>query len=376
MRMSHFVELALALWIQGKPVTICLLGKPGIGKTSAARALAAAMTEHARTRNPESPAALCWVQDLTSSAPEDINGLPFRSNGCTHYDPQEWLLDFCRPGAYGVICLDDLTQASSAMQVAARPLCLERRSQRSTISDNVVIIVTGNRREDKSNASTLPAHFRNSVLMLDIDVDVDEWCNWAGAQPDIDPVVTAFLRWKTTHLAQTPAEADAKHGSFATPRTWAMLGRAYKVASDKNALVDVAHGLVGEGVGTEFLAFARLRDSLVDPKEVLRNPKSAVPNPKATLDTPDKMIAMVTSIAEHTIIAMREGGKDGKKEAPTAFLKALAWVTQGGREYVATAMATYTSNGGQVPTLVAAVKANHTNPELAGLMDFLGRTFK
>ncbi len=58
------------------------------------------------------------------------------------------------------------------------------------------IIVTGNRREDKSAAATLPAHFRNSILMLDVELDIDEWAKWYGKDERLAPIVPAFLRFK------------------------------------------------------------------------------------------------------------------------------------------------------------------------------------
>jgi hypothetical protein len=377
MRFKTLVDFGLAMWASRKtPVTLCVLGKPGIGKTASARALAGAMTEYRRNREPEAPQAICWVVDLSSCLPEDLNGLPFRGpDGVTHYAPQAWMAELCRPGVYGVLVLDDLPAASPSVQVASRQISLERRVHEARLSDGVIIIVTGNRREDKSNAATLPAHFRNSVCMLDIEVDVEEWATWAGSQPDINPVVPAFLRWKPSHLARTPADADSR-GSYATPRSWAMLGRLYDTAHSKGVQTDVAFGLVGDGVATEFLAFAKLRDSLIDPKAVLKDPKGAVPNPRASLDTPDKQIAMCTSLAEYAVMAIRDGGKEVKKNTPRDFLRAIAWVTAHNREFVATAVATYTSNGGAVPMLVAAVRENANDPEIRPLMDFLGRAFK
>ena len=384
MRFKHFVSMALTSWKMGIRQTYCLLAKPGVGKTSAGRALADAMTDEKRRNDPKAEEALIEVKDLTSSLPEDLGGLPFREGGSTIYAPQEWLKPFCEPDAYGVLVLDDLPAATPAVQVAARQLALERRIHGSKLGEGVVIVVTGNRREDKANASTLPAHFRNATMLLGMEVDAEDWFEWAGSQSDIDPVVPAFLRWKSSHLSKTPADADDQ-GAFATPRTWAMLGRSWPalVASDSQA--DGAMGLVGQGIAVEFLAFAKLRDSLVDPAKVLADPKKTIPQPRATLDTPDKVVACVTTMAElaakRTAEAAKVKGRKGVEDAQATakqLMQATAWVTSHNREYASMAISTYHSNGGSMEALVQAATVLRTSgdPEITALIGFMTKAFK
>ena len=378
MRLKDLTAFAMAAWKGGNRQTLCILGRPGTGKTSVGRDISVAMTEHVRSSgDPTAKAAVCKVVDLSSCLPEDLNGLPYRDGNKTLYAPQSWMSELCEEGAYGVLILDDLPAASPAVQVAARQISLERRVHEARLSEGVMVIVTGNRREDKSNASTLPAHFRNSVMLLGVDVDADEWFTWAGAQADIDPLIPAFLRYKSSHLAQTPADAD-RQGAFATPRTWAMLGRIWKIADAQSVGFEAAAGLVGEGVATEFAAFAKLRDSLVDPRDVLANPKKAIPAPKAVLNGPDKLIACVTGIAEITSAIQKKEGKAAKasREGVTAFMKALAWVTQSDREYVSVGVNTFLSNGGDVTLLVKVAGEQAKDPEVQPLLTFLAAAFK
>ena len=343
------------------------------------------MTQHMKSslgKSNDTP-ALCEVLDLSSMLPEDLNGLPFRFGGdtapVTRYAPQSWLHRLCQPDAYGVLVLDDLPAAAPAVQVASRQLSLERRVHEAKLSPNIMVIVTGNRREDKSSASTLPAHFRNSVALLDIQIDLEEWCTWYGEQEGLDPVVPAFLRYRPTHLSHLPKDADQR-GAFATPRSWMMLGRNWPIAQSQGVGFDLSSGLVGEGVATEFGAFVTVRANLVDPKSVLANPRQAIPDPKHTLSGPDKMVAMTTGLGEVAGMRMKDKAdtkeaKDRKKETPLQFLKAVAWVTQSSREYVATAVSTFTSNGGDVQQIVTAARQNHNDPDIKSVIDFLASTF-
>lgn len=383
MRFKTVVDLGRSSWRDSlkrgtAPITLCLLGPPGIGKTSTARTLAAAMTEDMRSRTPDAPPAICEVLDLSSRLPEDIGGLPFRSKAgdvdITIYAVQSWLGRLCQPGAYGVLCLDDLPAAAPAVQVAVRQVVLDRKVGDNHLSDGIFIITTGNRREDKSGASTLPAHFRNSVMILSVEPDLKEWCNWYGSQEgNLSPLIPAFLRWRPTHHSKLPKDAD-KTGSFATPRTWAMLGQVLDVAEATGTTIEVAAGLVGEGVAVEFKAFCNVRANLVDPNKVFDNPKTALPNP-GQLDSPDKLVAMTTALGEIAAKRRQSNDKTKKSEAPVKFLRAIGHVTQKQREYVATAVSTYTANGGDINSLVTAARSNMKDPMISSVIKFLSKTF-
>jgi hypothetical protein len=355
------------------PQTVTLLGAPGIGKTSAARELSRRMTEYMRAKGVNRDAA-CQVRDLSSSLPEDLGGLPYRDGAQTKYAPQTWMAEVCDPGAYGVLVLDDLPAASTAVQVASRQISLEHRVHDAHISRQVMVIVTGNRREDKSAASTLPAHFRNSVMLLTVEPDKKGWETWYFDQ-GFDALITQFLTHRPSHFSQLPKDADG-NGAFATPRTWSMLGSLIQVGRETGNLRDMAAGLVGEGVTTELMAFELIRSELVDPAKVLADPEGALPNPRAVLNGPDKMIAMVTGLADAAITKAGSGTKTSAK-AYEEYLKALAYVTEaGGREYVATSITTFISHRGNFRKLKDAVQMSSGDPRVRAMLTTLSACFK
>lgn len=389
MRYTNLTNLMHKMWSStldkgGAQQTVCLLGSPGIGKTSTTRTLAEQMTEAVKGSKAlqdqifgkgkapkEIPDALCRVLDLSSMLPEDLNGLPFRDGDVTKFCGHAWLAEMCKPGAYGVLCLDDLPAAAPMMQVAARQVSLERRIHDHKLSDGIFVVVTGNRREDKSAASTLPAHFRNSVMLLDVDIDVDEWCKWLGTQDNCHQIVAGYLRWKREQLSMLPKDAD-KRGAFATPRSWAKLAALFDVAESTGTLFDVSSGLVGEGVATSFTGFVKVRNSLVDPEKVFDNPEKALPDPD-TLNSPDKIIAMATSLGEIAAARHKHGKAKQKSDAPLKLLRALAWTTQNHREYCGSGVSTYISVGGPsvLSQLVKVARANRSDPVIGQLLTFL-----
>ena len=377
--MQFSEALGLMKGMKGTPV---LLGPPGIGKTALGIQLAAHLTEERRKVDPNAEEAICEVRDLTSTLPEDIGGLP-RVGDTTTYSPPDWLYRCCQEGAYGVLVLDDLPACSPSVQAAVRQLVLFRRVHGFELSDDIRIVVTGNRREDKSGASTLPAHFRNSVVMLQLTPNLEEWSKWYGEQEGLEPSIPSFIRFRPSHFSKLPKDACPELGSFATPRSWARLGKEFANAKAAGLLKEVADGCVGSGVGTEYVAFLRTRSELVDPFKVLRQPQTALPNPGSTLAQIDRMVAMVTGLAEVAAAHQKaedweEVGNDRPIEA--AFFEALGWVCRSAKEHVATGVAVFVGNGGNfakvVTVLSMEMQAGTLSPEGEDLLDFVHKNLE
>jgi hypothetical protein len=369
--------------------TFCILGKPGIGKSATAHDLTKRQTAYIQA-NPailyrvrgikptkkqleelkKAARAVKRLLDFSSLLPEDLNGLPFRDGLFTKYCPQEWVADLCGLLSFGVMVLDDLPASAPVMQVAGRQSALERRIHDHRFAPGVLIVVTGNRREDKAQASTLPSHFRNSVTMLKVEPSLDPWTKWYGQQPAHDPVVAAFLRWKPELLAQTPDKAD-KAGAFATPRSWASLGRQFKVAEANDCLFEVSSGLIGEPNATTFTGFVEVRKQMVDPRKVFDNPKKAMPRPQQSMDDASKRIAMTTALGEIAAHRSKNGKGAEKAEAPEKLLRALAHVTCGNNEFCAPGVQTFLDNQGSLVDLARVARTHRADPVIGKLLAHL-----
>ena len=403
MEFTSFVDYAFAHW-RGSltkkvaPKTMCLLGSPGIGKSSTAYALKERMTAYVR-KNPDvildtlpedffggdkptreetrailqSSEAVARLLDFSSMLPEDLNGLPFREGLFTRYCPQEWVAELTSRLAYGVMVLDDLPASSTAMQIAGRQSALERRIHDHRFAPGILIVVTGNRRQDKAGASKLPSHFINSVTVLGIEPNVDEWCKWYGAQEHLAPVVAAFLRWKPELLSETPDKASKKTGAFATPRQWANLGHQFDDANEagKHILFEVASGIIGDGNAATFGGFVEIHSQLIDPELVFDDPKGALPKPGTMLDEASKLVAMACALGEIGANRAKRGKGKAKAEAAEKLLRSLSWATSENQEYCAMGVQTFLDAGGDLTQIARVAREKRTDPVIGAMLGHL-----
>jgi hypothetical protein len=237
------------------------------------------------------------------------------------------------------------------------------------LSDGIFIMVTGNRREDKSAAATLPAHFRNSTILIPFQPDFKAWEAWF-MENGFDTDIPAFLHFKRAHFSHLPKDAD-ELGAFATPRTWSMLGEIMPGIAEAQ-VPEVCAGLVGNGVASEFAAFRMLRRELVSPEKVLEDPEKALPNVNI-LDRPDKVIALVTGLGECAARLAK-----GNKTLPvlTQYLRALSWCTSKNREYVSVSISTFTASKGSMKDLLTAARQGNGDALIKGLISYLAKTLE
>lgn len=352
------------LWSDGHTKTaVCLLGPPGIGKTSVGDTLVEMMRMHRSGAGLETQPVL-EVRDLTSSNPEDFPGLPFRASedgtadrSFTDFAPLRWFTRLCEPGAYGVLMLDDLPAASTSVQVAVRQLVLFRTINGRKISDGVFIIVTGNRRSDKSAASELPAHFRNSVVMLTLDPDFEDWSRWYSADDRRAKSVVSFLMYRPSYFTTTPDKADPANGSFATPRTWSMLGSMMSSLPDSGVVLEIACGLVGSAAAQEFVAYIRNRED-ISIEDVFENPQKAIPQPKAYFnERVDRQSAICSGLTEIAVAKWKkvEADEDARNAVMIKYLKALNYLYSDRADFLGVACSLLVIFGSSAQDLGAAV---------------------
>ena len=204
-----------------------IVGKPGGGKSSCAREIA---QELAVTHKIPSERIIEFNPSLRE--PCDVLGLPQFHGECTKWLPPEefWAL---RQGVGPcVLILEELSDADMNMQ---NPLCrvvLDRCAGQLRLSDQLFIIATGNRTEDRSGANRLSTKLANRMRELEFTENLDDWLEWAQAN-NVPVKLQAFLRFRPSLLS----DFDAKRSRNPTPRSWASVALIPESIEKKAKLV-------------------------------------------------------------------------------------------------------------------------------------------
>lgn len=276
------LETVLASLIDAKR-TVCLEGSPGIGKTTVP-------IQIARSKGLE-----VQVIHLPTARVEDF-GIPMIVDGNVKFSIPEWFP--CKGSKHapkGLLIFDDRNQADTNLQKVLANIVQARELNGHKLLDGWSVISTGNRCSDRSGAVRVLAHLRNRETVLNVDVDLDSWTDWA-VQNKVNPNVVAFLQNMPKHLNNF----DAKNDINATPRAWVEgIGNILDLwekedtkISDADRL-EVFEGSVGKGPATEFNAYLRLKDSLPDFDKILKNPELFNP----TANRPDIMYAIAVHLS-------------------------------------------------------------------------------
>ncbi len=253
MKASSVLDALRILVAARRPVFVW--GSPGVGKSAIIRQLAEALNVR--------------LQDLRALLldPVDLRGLPFlASDGRSKWATPEFLP---QEGA-GILFLDELNAAPAMVQASCYQLVLDRKLGEYTLPDGWAIIAAGNRDSDRGATTRMPTPLRNRFVHLELEVDLQEWSEWA-IQAAIRPEVIAFLRFRPELLSVFDRDAHA----FPSPRSWEFVSRILDSLDSKSSPSlehEVIAGAVGSGAATEFSAFLRTFRELPNIDAILMNP--------------------------------------------------------------------------------------------------------
>ncbi|MCK9604634.1 MAG: AAA family ATPase [Candidatus Omnitrophica bacterium] len=261
MKSSNLVKTILQAIKTKTPVLI--LGAPGIGKSAIVNFVAANMKK-------EIPGFMLVDVRTALYQPVDIKGLPTVEGDSARWTKPDFFRTI-KAKSSGILFLDELTAARPEVQAALYELVYDRRIGEYVLPEGWTIVAAGNRTSDRAVAFTLSTALASRFVQVDLDVDVDEWIEWAlGA--GIDERVIGFLKLRPALLHNFDPQTKAR--AFACPRTWEYVSRSLAAGLGPEIEFDYVAGLIGEGAATEFIGVLRLMDSMPDPDEALERPGS------------------------------------------------------------------------------------------------------
>lgn len=280
--MATFSDIATSVIEQwkvpgGNEISFFLISKPGGGKSACARHIAREILSHhglsyeqydSDRDNIDSATVVEFNGSLHD--PVDVAGIPITNGDYTRWKAPAafWAL---RAGTgVKVLILEEVSDSSTPMQNALCRVKLDRYAGNLKLTDQLYIIATGNRTEDKSGANRISSKLANRVRWMDFTESLPQWITYAEAK-GIDPILRQFLRYKPDALS----DFDPNQRANPTPRSWERVSLIPTTLPPELYALNV-FGEVGEARGAEYVGFRQIWDQLPQYEEILANPRRAM----------------------------------------------------------------------------------------------------
>lgn len=252
---------------KGHQVRFLLLGAPGGGKTSCAKEVIENLRDSKGSPIPKDRQLFMHPSHLDTC---DFLGLPELSGEHVRWVPPSMLYKIREGTGPASLILDEFTDSTMPVQNVLSGLLLERRVGDLRLTDELYVVCTGNRTEDKSGANRLSTKLGNRVRILTLDTNLEDWVNGFAIPAGIPVDMIQFLRYKPNLLH----EFDPNRPSNPTPRSWEKVALIPDTLDDECYLGNVA-GEVSDGPAAEYIGFKKIYRGLPDLDEVLKNPDKA-----------------------------------------------------------------------------------------------------
>lgn len=265
-------------------IPMLLTGAPGVGKSSIVESAAKAAGYDVILSHP------------VVSDPTDAKGLPWpgKDGESATFLPFGDLAKAIKATKPTVWFLDDLGQASPAVQAGYMQLLLARQVNGHKLPDCVTFVAATNRRTDRAGVTGILAPVLSRFgAVIGIQPTVDDWCEWAmGA--NMPPELVSFIRFRPELLHVFEAKRVDDMENFPCPRTWEYAGKAIQMGLPDDLEFAALAGAVGEGAAIEFKAFlSMVRSKLPNPDSIILDPDNA-----PIMERPDLLWAVSTALAK------------------------------------------------------------------------------
>lgn len=224
---------------------------------------------------------------LTQMVPEDIKGLPnFDTKRFVEWRVNKWTeaLRVCE----GTLFLDEINLAPPSLQACVYQVLLDKQVGETPLNKNVIIVGAGNLTEDRAGTFELAKPIRTRAGVYELVVpDVEGWTAYAVNKQIDSRVITFLNKFQGKIFVE-----DEKTDDVVSPRGWEFVSNLVKGETDLDKIQLSASGILGEGVGIEFVSFIKLMDKIPSPKDILSK-KKKIP------ESIDLKYACIASITEY-----------------------------------------------------------------------------
>lgn len=223
-----------------------ITGSPGLGKTTI-------VVETAKSLNTN-----CHVVRPIQHESVEFTGVPavdhnnFESNA--RWAPFGELLPTDKDWE-GFIPMDEITQLDVTQQKIIAGLIDKEGVAGRRLPRNSRLVFMGNRTQDRAGSTRMLTIIEDRTVQYELTFSVEDWIKWAS-DAGISEVVTSFARFKGGQFVSF----DPSCSFNPTPRSWEKVDSVIKYMGASATLA--IRGLVGGGMGTEFISYRERFDLL------------------------------------------------------------------------------------------------------------------
>lgn len=199
---------------------------------------------------------------------------------------------------FGIYNLDELPQTMLSGQNICSQLVNEWRIGDHHISRGITICATGNKPENKAGTVPMPAHLKDRLMFINIDVSIEDWLNdfaskgYPDGTPYVDPRIRTYLRQHSDHLHKFTPGANASP----TPRSWEKASAIIsKLNLSQATRSEALAGTLGEGEAVTFEQWLRVEDRMPKVEDIIAYPEKA---PVFTNEDADVLFLLLASLAD------------------------------------------------------------------------------
>lgn len=221
-----------------------------------------------------------WLIDhrMSSSVPEDMNGLPHFQNGMATFMPFDIFPTENTPIPDGYngwfLFLDEFNSANKAVQAASYKLLLDKMVGQHKLHPNIVMTCAGNLASDRAIVNQLGTALQSRLVWLQMELDLNEFLEDVAFKQGWDSRIIAYLQYKGID-ALHDFKPDHSEKTFCAPRTWEFMNNLIKDEEVVEADTPLYAGTITSGVAVDFVQFTKVFSELTRIDDVVKDPEHA-----------------------------------------------------------------------------------------------------